>query len=63
MELYDLSNVINEPTCFKEEQPSLIEVILWKRIGVMVCKKSAYRNCSGALTNYSGRLITVPEDL
>ena len=36
---------------------------LWKRIGVMVCKKSAYLNCSGALTNCSGRLITVPEDL
>ena len=37
--------------------------ILWKRIGVMVCKKAAYPNCSGALTNCSGRLITVPEDL
>ena len=36
---------------------------VWKRIGVMVCKKSAYPNCSGALTNCSGRLITVPEDL
>ena len=36
---------------------------VWKRIGVMVCKKSAYLNCSGALTNCSGRLITVPEDL
>ena len=37
-------------------------LIVWKRIGVMVCKKSAYPNCSGALTNCSGRLITVPED-
>ena len=36
---------------------------VWKCIGVMVCKKSAYPNCSGALTNYSGRLITVPEYL
>ena len=36
---------------------------VWKRIGVMVCKKSAYPNCSGALTNYSGRLITATEDL
>ena len=46
---------------------------IWKRIGVMVCKKSAYPNC--LLTapedlylfrktyNCYGRLITVPEDL
>ena len=36
---------------------------LWKHIGVMVCQKSAYPNCSGTLTNCSGTLITVPEDL
>ena len=30
--------------------------ILWKRISVMVCEKSAYPNCSG-------RVITAPEDL
>ena len=29
---------------------------VWKRISVMMCKKSAYPNCSG-------RLITAPEDL
>ena len=37
--------------------------LLWKGIGVMVCKKSAYPNCSGALTKCYGRLATVPEDL
>ena len=37
--------------------------ILWKRIGVMVCKKSAHPNCSVALTNCSGTLISVPEHL
>ena len=36
---------------------------LWKRIGVIVCKKSAYPNCSVALTNCSGTLISVPEHL
>ena len=36
---------------------------VWKRIDVMVCKKSAYPNCSGALTNCSGRLITATEAL
>ena len=30
--------------------------IVWKRISVMVCNKSAYPNCSG-------RVITAPEDL
>ena len=30
--------------------------LLWKRISVMVCKKSAYTNCSG-------RVITAPEEL
>ena len=35
----------------------------WKRIGVMLCKTSPYPNGSGALTNCSGRLIAVPEDL
>ena len=37
--------------------------LVWKRIGVMLCKKSAYPNCSGALTNCPGTLITAPEDL
>ena len=36
-------------------------LFLWKRIGVMVCKKSAYPNCPGSLTNCSGRLINIPE--
>ena len=36
--------------------PCMFIAIVWKRISVMVCKKSAYPNCSG-------RLITVPEDL
>ena len=45
---------------------------VWKCIGVMVCKKNAYRNCSGALTNCSGTrntyncsgtLIAATEDL
>ena len=38
-------------------------VVIWKRIGVIVCKKSAYPNCSVALTNCSGTLITAPEHL
>ena len=42
---------------------SVLSHVHMERIGVMVCKKSAYPNCSGALTNCSVRLITVPEDL
>ena len=41
----------------------LISTDLYGSVLVSWCaKKSAYPNCSGALTNCSGRLITVPED-
>ena len=45
------------------EHTNIMSCHVWKRIGVMVCKKSAYPNCSGALTNCYGRLITATEDL
>ena len=38
--------------CYK----NILLVNIWKHISVMVCKKSAYPNCSG-------RVITAPEDL
>ena len=34
----------------------VVHCLLWKRISVMMCKTSAYPNCSG-------RVITAPEDL
>ena len=37
-------------------QIKVLSIKVWKRISVMVCKKSAYPNCSG-------RVITAPEDL
>ena len=58
-----------------EAVPGIASYMVWKRISVMVCKKSAYPNCSGRVItapedlkllrktyNCYGRLITVPED-
>ena len=52
------------PECIFRSLLQFLVSIYYGSVLVSWCaKKWAYPNCSGALTNCSGRLITVPEDL